>query len=117
MPIMLHITTASQWLAAKTAGVYQGDTLDTDGFIHASFPHQVLAVAQNYYREVPNLVLLVIDPAHVTSEIRYERGTHEDDNAIEQFPHIYGPLQLDAIIDVVPLPQTADGTFLLPTLP
>lgn len=77
MPTLLHITTPSQWHAAKTAGVYQGDTLAIDGFIHASFPHQVLAVAQRYYHGRSDLVLLVHEASIWKST--EERGVNEYD--------------------------------------
>ncbi len=117
MTILLHITTEAAWQAAQQQGMYRGDTLDTAGFIHASFAHQVLGVAQRFYRHVPDLVLLVIDPARVDADVRYEKGTHEGADDVEQFPHIYGPLNLDAVVTVAPLQQEADGSFVLPTLP
>lgn len=117
MPAILHITTETAWHAAQQQGAYQGDTLASDGFIHASLSHQVLTVAERFYAQVPDLVLLVIDPARTRAEIRYEPGSSAGDNPAERFPHLYGPLNLDAVVAVAPLLRGADGAFVLPTLP
>ena len=55
-------------------------------------------------------MLLVIDPAQLTAELVYE-DCYE---AGETFPHLYGPLNLDAVVRVVPFPPLPDGTFTLP---
>ena len=89
-----HITTAAAWDAARAAGSYRGDTLEPEGFIHCSEPHQVAGVAEAFYKGREGLVLLDIDPGKVTPEIKYEGG----------FPHVYGPLNLDAVTGVRPLP-------------
>lgn len=117
MTPLLHITTEIAWRAAQQRGVYEGDTLASDGFIHASFPHQVLEVAHQYYLQVPDLILLVIDPARLNAEVRYEQGSHEGADASQQFPHIYGPLNLNAVVAVAPLLRGADGAFILPEIP
>jgi uncharacterized protein (DUF952 family) len=106
---ILHITSRAQWQAAQAAGAYQGDTLATEGFIHCSTPAQVLGPADALFRGRGDLVLLVIDPTNVGPEIRYE-GLPGG----EQFPHVYGPLNLDAVTRVVPFPPQPDGTFRLP---
>ncbi|MGC9400772.1 MAG: DUF952 domain-containing protein [Anaerolineae bacterium] len=110
MTHLLHITTREAWQIARTEGVYRGNTLESDGFIHCSLPEQVVAVANALYRGREDLVLLVIEAARVEAEIRYE-----DCYATGQaFPHVYGPLNLDAVSDVVAFPPHADGTFALP---
>ena len=60
--LILHITTAPEWAAAQAAGEYRAPSLDTEGFIHCSTPAQVVHVGDWFYREVPDLVLLCIDP-------------------------------------------------------
>lgn len=117
MTAILHITTEAAWHAAQQQGTYRGDTLERDGFIHASLPQQVLAVAQRFYSQAPDLALLVIDPARLRAELRYEPGALASDDAAQQFPHLYGPLNLDAVVAVVPLLRGADGRFVLPALP
>lgn len=108
MTPILHITKRTQWHRAQQAGIYRGDTLDTEGFIHCSTPQQVVRTANAFFRRQQELVLLVIDPAKLQSDLRYEPADQD------LFPHIYGPLNLDAVIDVLPFPPQDDGTFKLP---
>ncbi len=109
MATILHITTASQWQEAQAVRCYRGDTLDSQGFIHTSEPRQVVGVADAIFRGRTDLVLLVIDPERVQAPIRYDAAPNGD-----RFPHIYGPLNLDAVIGVLPFPPRPDGTFALP---
>ncbi|MEZ0395441.1 MAG: DUF952 domain-containing protein [Anaerolineales bacterium] len=109
--IVLHITSRSAWQAARMAGFYAADSLEGQGFIHCSLPSQVLRVANNLFRGRDDLVLLVIDPARLTAPLKWEPAA---DLATEIFPHLYGPLNLEAVVDVLPLGRDAAGGFLLP---
>jgi uncharacterized protein (DUF952 family) len=106
---ILHITTRNQWTAARRAGAYRGDTLDSEGFIHCSTRYQVVAVADARFAGRTGLVLLDIDPDAVRAEIRYEAAANG-----ELYPHIYGPLNPDAVRAVLPLKPGRDGHFRLP---
>lgn len=110
--MILHITTRDEWEAARELGIYRLDTLDTEGFIHCSTPEQVLGPANEFYRGRSDLVLLVIDPERLAADLVYE-DLYGSGIA---FPHIYGPLNLDAVAGVVPFPPRPDGTFELPAL-
>jgi uncharacterized protein (DUF952 family) len=101
-----HITTHEQWEAAQAGGVYRGDTLDSEGFIHASLARQVAGSANLFFVGRSGLVLLEIDPARVGAEIRYEAAPSG-----ERFPHIYGPLEVEAVLRVVALEPGPDGRF------
>jgi uncharacterized protein (DUF952 family) len=85
-----------------------GRTLAQEGFIHASGPDQVNGVANRYYRDVRDeLLVLIIDTERVRAEVR-----HEDvPGAGGRFPHIYGPLNADAVLAARPLSAGPDGTF------
>ncbi len=109
MAILLHITNQAHWQQAQLAGFYSGDTLTSEGFIHCSTPSQVVAVANACYWGQSSLVLLCIDPRQVQAEIKYEGAASG-----EQFPHIYGPLSLTAVVEVLPFTPQADGSFGLP---
>ncbi len=104
---ILHIAPREAWAAALEAGVYRGDTLDGEGFIHCSTPDQVLRVADALYRGRRDLVLLVIEPGRVPSEIRYE-------GEAERFPHVYGPVPVEAVTAVWEFAPGPDGRFALP---
>jgi uncharacterized protein (DUF952 family) len=100
---IFHIATEPDWWAAVEAGDYRvstlGRSLDDEGFIHASRRHQGRGVADAFYAGVTEpLVLLEIDPARLTCGLRLERP----DGAAEAFPHLYGPLDLDAVVAVSP---------------
>jgi uncharacterized protein (DUF952 family) len=101
MERIYHLALASDWAAARETGDYRistlGRTLAQEGFIHASREDQWRATKQRFYADVPEeLVLLEIDPARLTAELRVE----EVPEAGEEFPHIYGPLNLDAVVAV-----------------
>lgn len=110
--VILHITQHSSWEDALATGSYQADTLATEGFIHCSTPAQVIEVANARFRGQSGLVLLRIEESRLQAEIRYE----DCYNTGQRFPHLYGPLNLDAVTHVVAFPPEADGTFVLPPL-
>ena len=93
---------AADWAQAQRDGQYtmstRGRTLAEEGFIHASTAAQVPLVAAAYYRDAPDLVLLVIDTERVGPELRYEQVPGQPD----PYPHIYGPLNLDAVVETRP---------------
>lgn len=98
-----HLTTATEWKAAQEAGVYTGSTrdvtLEEEGFIHCSTAEQVEDVLHRWFSDVDDLVLLVIDTEALSSLWRMEQL----DGADQPFPHIYGPLNVDAVVDVRPI--------------
>jgi uncharacterized protein (DUF952 family) len=107
MTEIFHIADRRIWETARAAGVpytmsTRDLTLDQEGFIHCSADEgQVRGVLDRFYQGVDDqLVLLVIDPAKLTSELRHEPADGQ------VFPHVYGPLNLDAVIEVRPLPET-----------
>jgi len=110
MGIILHIAERSDWEQAKASGSYRADTLASQGFIHCSTPEQVIHVANAFFQGQEGLVLLCIDTAKVDAEIRHENLEGGD----ERFPHVYGPLDVDAVLSVLDFRPQPDGTFALP---
>jgi uncharacterized protein (DUF952 family) len=106
-----HIAAAADWERAVRDGQYttstRGLTLAEQGFIHASTADQVALVANAFYRGAPDLLLLVIDTGLVGPEIRYEHVPGQAD----PYPHIYGPLNLDAVREARPFAPGPDGQF------
>ena len=88
--------------------------LAKDGFIHLSTPELLHLPANAMYSGTSDLVLLWVDPSHVSAEIRYELP---GPNARHPFPHLYGPLNVDAVIAETPLDPWERGTFKLPPRP
>jgi uncharacterized protein (DUF952 family) len=110
-----HIAKRADWDLALADGAYTRSSVDKtlaqEGFIHASQASQVTRTANKYYRDVPgDLVLLVIDTGLVDAEVRYE----DVPGAELPFPHIYGPLNVGAVLAAVPLTAGPDGTFEFP---
>lgn len=112
MSTILHIAEERDWQAALEADAYHVLSLETQGFIHFSSPSQVLRVADAYYAGRRDMVLLVVDTDALTADLRYEAS--DDENTSEQFPHLYGPLNLDAVTQVLAFQPEPDGTFALP---
>ncbi|MBE1491731.1 DUF952 domain-containing protein [Plantactinospora soyae] len=112
--MIFHIAEVSDWQAAQVSGDYRvstrGRSLADEGFIHAARRGQVLGVAQAFYADAGPLLLLSIDPDRLSSPVR-------DDEVAPGivFPHIYGPINLDAVVAAAPLRREADGRFILPS--
>lgn len=109
MSNLLHITSVEQWAASQSNGVHIDPSLESEGFIHCSGPDQITATASRFFEGRTNLLLLHVDPERLTSPLVYE-----DSYGHGKFPHLYGPLNLDAVIDAVPFPPDDDGSFRLP---
>jgi uncharacterized protein (DUF952 family) len=94
--------------------------LETEGFIHCSTNEQVIPVAEKYYQGHQDLTLLVIEPERLTSNLRWEPpaegapppGVPEG----SLFPHIYGPINLEAVVRVFDLQSQPDGKYSYPQL-
>ncbi len=106
-----HIAAAADWERALRDGQFtmstRGLTLAEQGFIHASTAAQVALVANAFYQGEPDLLLLVIDTALVGPEIRYEHVPGQD----LPYPHIYGPLNVSAVVEARPFAPGPDGQF------
>jgi uncharacterized protein (DUF952 family) len=103
---VFHVALASDWQAAQEAGDYRvstlGRSLEEEGFLHASFSHQWPGVLAAYYADVEEpLVLLEIDPDRLDVPLVVEAPAG---SGAEEFPHVYGPLSLAAVVGVRPLP-------------
>jgi uncharacterized protein (DUF952 family) len=105
---ILHITTDAGWAAAQETGSLVSPSLADEGFIHCSTRAQVVATANRIFRGSGDLLLLEVDPAKLTATLKWERATDVGD----EFPHIYGPLNLDAVVGTRPLPEGPDGYIL-----
>ncbi|MDH3601821.1 MAG: DUF952 domain-containing protein [Candidatus Tectomicrobia bacterium] len=108
--MIFHIMPQADWSDAQHQVTYQPVSLDSEGFIHCSTREQLVESATLHFHGQSNLVVLCIDEPRVEADIRYENLT----GGTPQFPHIYGPLNADAIVDVLDLPQTPNGAFQLP---
>jgi glutathione S-transferase len=107
---LLHLAVAAEWERARARRTYERSTIDTsleeEGFIHCSFPDQVQATADRYYRGRDDIVLLRIDPDRLDPGVEV---VVEAARSGERFPHVYGPIPVDAVTSVEPVPIGADG--------
>ncbi|HEY5664509.1 MAG TPA: DUF952 domain-containing protein [Ilumatobacter sp.] len=96
---IVHLALPGDWPAAGPAGDYRissrGVTLEQEGFIHCSFPDQVVAVANRFYGDLTELTVLEIDPRRLAAEVVVEPAA---DGVAELFPHVYGPIPNAAVV-------------------
>jgi uncharacterized protein (DUF952 family) len=93
--MIYHVTQAQAWQQAQNQGFYTAPSLAIEGFIHTSKAEQVEGVLNRYYVGQDDLVLLHIEPSQLEAELKYEMATNQ-----ELFPHIYGVINLEAIVKV-----------------
>jgi uncharacterized protein (DUF952 family) len=116
--MIYHLTSRQAWQVARPRGEYRAESLEREGFIHCSTATQVLPVADTYYKGQQGVLLLKIDPSLLASDLRWEPpsggspppGVPEG----ELFPHVYGPINLDAIVNVYDLETNPDGSYKTP---
>lgn len=111
MAIIFHIARSEAW-ASRAVGSYRPEMFLVDGFVHCSTEDQVVKVADIRFRGQKGLVLLCIDTDKVTAEIRYENL----EGGRELFPHIYGEINTDAVVQVAEFEPGAEGCFTLPAM-
>jgi uncharacterized protein (DUF952 family) len=106
-----HIVGLAEWVDAVEEGdSYEPPSLALEGFIHCSTRAQVVDTANRLFSGRRDLVLLEVDTALLHSELRLEDLTGRG----EPFPHIYGPLNMDAVTRVLSLKPDDQGRFNLP---
>ena len=106
MATIFHLAFASDWAEAQEAGAYamstRGRTLAEEGFIHCSRGDQWTTVRDRFYTDVTEgLLLLQIDTDRLDVPVLEEPG---EPGSTETFPHVYGPIPLDAVVKAMPLP-------------
>ena len=106
--MIFHITSAATWDAARASGGYTADSLATEGFIHCSEANQYCWVANQRFRGRQDLVLLHIDETRLEAPVQRENL----EGGERLFPHVYGTLNLDAVLRVTPFRPAATGEFL-----
>jgi len=94
--IIYHVTTKEAWQNAIEQNFYEAASLATEGFIHCSTEQQVNGVLLRYFKDKTNLVKLTIAASELTSKLQYDFSP----SVGESFPHIYGRINIDAVINV-----------------
>ena len=110
MAIIYHLTQSDAWAQAQEAGEYQAPSLSEEGFIHCSTDEaQMLRVAERLYLGANGLQVLDLDVDRLHAELR-----REPSRSGEIYPHIYGSINLDAVVRVRDLGLDADGRHSIP---
>jgi uncharacterized protein (DUF952 family) len=115
--MIFHIVRRSDWDSAVARGLYEPSSLAAEGFMHCSTLAQLTNTAARHFRGQTGLVVLGIDESRLRASLKYEPPApvlNENPNPDTLFPHIYGALNLDAVVRVIDFPSSTDGTFELP---
>jgi uncharacterized protein (DUF952 family) len=102
---ILHLAAEADWAAAGS--VYTPPGFAEDGFVHCSAPHQVAHVAEARFAGRHDLVVLTIDPTRLAAPVVWEDLAGEG----QRFPHVYGPIERTAVVEVRPYRPGPDGHF------
>jgi uncharacterized protein (DUF952 family) len=111
MDTIYHLAPADRWHNWPAEQPYLPAEYDADGFVHCTAGDELmLRIANGFYRSTPgDFVLLVLDPARLTAPLKWEQST---DGLDMLFPHIYGPIDRAAVVEVRDVRRGADGEFL-----
>ena len=97
--MIFHIASQADFDANAGNATYRCASLQTEGFIHCCSADQLAGVIERYYADVPDLLLITIDPDRLKAELVYENTVGGD----ELFPHVYGEINRDAVTEIAPL--------------
>lgn len=114
--MIYHIVLESDFVAQLEDAAYRPSDLGDGDFIHCALAPSVIPVANDYYADVSGpLLLLEVDPGKLASETRYEAaaaiagGGSSHLTSATEFPHVYGPIEAQAIVGVGVLGRTEGG--------
>lgn len=119
--MLYHLVQKESWDAIKASGKpYFPPTYEQDGFIHLTkISEKLLIVANHFYKDVPgDHVVLGIESAKLKSEVKFEpaapvgdKDTYTKDE-VELFPHLYGTIDFDSVVQELKVKRDTDGSFL-----
>jgi len=104
---IFHLLTSEQWRAAQAAGSYAPESLRTEGFVHFSLIDQVAGTANTRFRDSVDLIVIEVLPQELSQPVvledLYGMG--------QEFPHVYGPIPVSAVVAVHALGRDEEGNF------
>lgn len=106
MSLIYILCTPAAYEAAGAKGQYISESLGPEGFIHASPANQLTRVANKYYAQNEVLCVLTVDESKISAPVKWEAIANGD-----LYPHIYGPLNMDAVVCMQSVQRSADGTY------
>lgn len=104
-PYIYVVSSHAEYDTSMASGVLVRDSLETDGFIHASPKSQLDRVANKFYKDVEQAQILVVEKAKLTPELKWEPATGG------LYPHIYGPMNMDAVVKIVPIAENESNEY------
>ncbi|HZK28950.1 MAG TPA: DUF952 domain-containing protein [Clostridia bacterium] len=107
--MILHCMKKATWESVKDRKYCGEKNLEMDGFIHCSPVEYFWRVAPNFRNIEEDLVLLCLDVDRLESPIKWEEG---EPGGKRYYPHIYGLINLDAVIQTLPYLKDKDGNWL-----
>ena len=115
--MIYHLTFRKSWRYALATGPYKAKSLEKEGFIHCSTMEQLVPVAMDFFQARRKLTILVIDETKLTSPVKWEKASGGPPPGVPinaKFPHIYGPINHDAVTKTLDMERNADDVFVLP---
>jgi uncharacterized protein (DUF952 family) len=115
--MIYHLTFRKFWKRALATGPYRADSLDKEGFIHCSTAEQIVPVATDFFPKRRKLTILAIDETRLTSPLKWEKpsgGVPPGLPPNSKFPHVYGPINFEAVIKTLDMERNADDVFAPP---
>ncbi|MDJ0578637.1 DUF952 domain-containing protein [Crocosphaera sp.] len=115
--MIFHITTLENWQKAQLENEYKSTSLEKERFIHCSTQSQIITIANTFYRDYEQLIVLEINPNKLLAEVKWESPVHPNPNLdhnindTEKFPHVYGTINLDAVEKIIYLCKDDQGLF------
>jgi uncharacterized protein (DUF952 family) len=112
--MFLHLMLEADWVSMRPGESVRPASLATEGFAHCTTGEELmLRVANSFYRGLPgDVVAVVIDPDRVAAPIKWEFPPGADPHAATPFPHIYGPINHDAIVGIRRFQRGTDGSYI-----
>ncbi|MFN8673154.1 MAG: DUF952 domain-containing protein [Candidatus Sericytochromatia bacterium] len=105
--MIVHILEKKDWEYAKKENIYNPKSLEIEGFIHCSKVDQIVGVSNLHYKNKKDMLMIVINENLLINKVLYEDLYNEG----KSFPHIYGTINIDSIIEVIDFPCNNEGFF------
>jgi len=104
-PYIYLLSSQAEYQQALNAGTLIRDSLKSEGFIHATPKSQLNRLANKYYKEKLSPLILMVDKKLITAQVKWEPATGG------LYPHIYGPLNINAVTKIEEISLAEDGNF------
>ncbi len=105
--LIFHLVSRNKWKEGQKEGMYQPEDFEEKQYISCSDGSQIQSVANQKFKDIEDLLMLVIDPTRVNANVTYVGKESED----VEVPRIQGPINTDAVIDKIELAPNDEGEF------